>query len=584
VPRLPSFWPKRLSLRDLSERPLRLPRLRPHVPKPDDPPIYWFNSERDDIIRDVAERVASAHSVDRRAMELVLNDAAYHEIPRLQQQRDAEARENLGYWKSLARRIARMSDAEKREALVELSHRLAADVAGNFDPRVYDLAKHAVPRLLAGLMQPSSLPSELVPTGGDSVMSRLLRIEGEVDLLKQLQSQGTLVYVPTHSSNLDSIVLGRALEVAGLSPVIYGAGKNLFTNPIISFFMHNLGAYRVDRRIQAQVYKEVLKTYSQVMVERGYHSLFFPGGTRSRSNLIENKLKLGLAGSAVNAFAHNRVRGVDRNVWFVPTTINYELVLEGETLIEDWLKREGKARYIIEDDEFSQFDRWLAFFRKVALTSAACVIRFGRPVDCFGNTVDDEGESLSPRGRPIDPGTYVMRDGRPTHDPARDAAYTRDLGDALVRRYEAETVLMATALVAHVLFRRLVRETPGLDLFGRLRMRGEVSMPREELVREVGELRDRLRVLESEDQVRLNHELRDLEPDAIVDRAITVWNGYHSRIAALQRAGEVSAEDPTLLLYYQNRMAPFAARVASEEDREAALWIGAVATHGGGAR
>ena len=30
------------------------------------------------------------------------------------------------------------------------------------------------------------------------------------------------------------------------------------------------------------------------MVERGYHSLFFPGGTRSRSGLIEQRLKLGL--------------------------------------------------------------------------------------------------------------------------------------------------------------------------------------------------------------------------------------------------------------------------------------------------
>src|SRR5690606_34174424 len=117
-------------------------------------------------------------------------------------------------------------------------------------------------------------------------------------------------------SNLDSIVLGRALQVSRLSPVVYGAGKNLFTNPIISFFMHNLGAYRVDRRIHARLYKDVLKTYSQVMIERGYHSLFFPGGTRSRSNLIETHLKLGLAGSAVNAFATNRSRGIEKNVYF----------------------------------------------------------------------------------------------------------------------------------------------------------------------------------------------------------------------------------------------------------------------------
>ena len=45
------------------------------------------------------------------------------------------------------------------------------------------------------------------------------------------------------------------------------------------------------------LYKEVLKTFSQVILERGMHSIFFPGGTRSRSGAVERKLKLGLAGT-----------------------------------------------------------------------------------------------------------------------------------------------------------------------------------------------------------------------------------------------------------------------------------------------
>ncbi len=58
--------------------------------------------------------------------------------------------------------------------------------------------------------------------------------------------------MPTHASNLDSLALGYALQRDELPPVVYGAGKNLFTNPIISFFMHNLGAYRVDRRVKSR--------------------------------------------------------------------------------------------------------------------------------------------------------------------------------------------------------------------------------------------------------------------------------------------------------------------------------------------
>ena len=110
-------------------------------------------------------------------------------------------------------------------------------------------------------------------------------VQGPLEKLRGLAARPgtTMVYVPTHLSNLDSILFGYALMAAGLPPATYGAGKNLFTNPLLSFFMHNLGAYRVDRRLRYGVYKDVLKAYSGVLLERGYHSLFFPGGTRSRS-------------------------------------------------------------------------------------------------------------------------------------------------------------------------------------------------------------------------------------------------------------------------------------------------------------
>lgn len=561
--------------RRLYETPFRLPRLRPYVPKADDPAIYWFNGERDSIVGDVISRVTANAARNESALELALNDAAFNEIRRLSSQRDTEAETQLPIFKSLAKRLSKMSDTEKQTAARKVVSKYARDIAGNFDPRVYQISEHAVPRMLTGLLRPSALPVALSPGADQSALSDLLQVDGNIEHLRKLEKTGTLVFVPTHSSNLDSIVLGRALQLSGLSPVVYGAGKNLFTNPIISFFMHNLGAYRVDRRIRARLYKDTLKMYSQVMIERGYHSLFFPGGTRSRSNLTETRLKLGLAGSAVNAFSRNRVRGVDRNVYFVPTTINYEIVLEGETLVEDWLKSEGKARYIITDDEFSRFDRWIAFFRKIVELRSACVIRFGTPLDPFGNPVSEDGLSITPSGGTIDPGTYVWRRGEAVEDRKRDAAFTSDLGDALVNAYRNETVLMPTSLVCHVLFRKLVQESPGLDLFARLRVRGETEFDRSELVRQVGQARDRLLELETSGGVKLSDPLRD-SPDAIVDRALKILAGYHDRTAATQRAGKVIAEDPTLLLYYQNRMVPYALDVAEPGGEAAAQEIEAI--------
>jgi glycerol-3-phosphate O-acyltransferase len=509
--------------RFLSERPLRLPHIKPYVPRPSDPSIFWFNSERDDIVSDVVKRICTAHEPDRARLEIALNDAAFHEIRRLEKQHDEEARDRLGYWRAMIRRIGKMDDVEQRRVLHTIVTKMTRDVAGNFDPRVYRFA--------------------------------------------------SLVFVPTHSSNLDSIVLSQALEISGLPPVVYGAGKNLFTNPIISFFMHNLGAYRVDRRIRVSLYKDILKLYSQVMIERGYHSLFFPGGTRSRSGMIERRLKLGLLGSAVEAFTTNQVRRVDRPVWFVPTTINYALVLEAETLVRDWLMEEGQARFIIEDDEFSQIDRWFAFFRKMVGMRGACIIRFGEPIDPFGNRVDGRGRSLTPTGRAIDPGGYVEHRGKPVIDAVRDAAYTRELGEVLAKRYEEDTVLMSTQVVAHVLFRDLVQSTPGMDLFTRLRLRGEIGLDREALCQGLGEARDRLCALEAKGRVRTSDVVKEDTPAELLERALNFWKGYHDSTAATLEGDRIVLGDPSLLLYYQNRLVPFAEDIASPEQLQAACEI-----------
>jgi len=564
--------------RFFSERPLRLPRLRPYVPRPSDPSIFWFNSEREDIVSDVVSRICGELEEDRAGLELALNDAAFHEIRRLEKQRDDEARDRLGYWRSMIRRVGKMDDTEQRRVLHAIVTTMARDVAGNFDPRVYRLARQAIPRLIGGVMEPRRISQDLMAPA-PKALDRVLKVQGDIEHLRNLQSRGSLVFVPTHSSNLDSIVLAQALEISGLPPAIYGAGKNLFTNPIISFFMHNLGAYRVDRRIRVGLYKNVLKLYSQVTIERGYHTLFFPGGTRSRSGMIERHLKLGLLGSAVEAFTTNCIRRVDRPVWFVPTTINYALVLEAETLIHDWLTEEGQARYIIEDDEFSQIDRWVAFFRKVVGMRGACIIRFGAPMDPFGNELDENGQSMTPNGRIIDPSGYVESRGKPVADAARDAAYTRELGEVLAQRYEIETVLMSTQVVGHVLFRALVQATPGMDLFARLRLRGEIALDRDEVCATLAETTKRLRELERHGRVHVSDVVREESPSGLLERALSFWNGYHDSTAASLEGGRIVIGDPSLLLYYQNRLVPYAEELANPEQLAAACEIQNLGSH-----
>jgi glycerol-3-phosphate O-acyltransferase len=417
---------------------------------------------------------------------------------------------------------------------------------------VYTFASKVAPAGLSVLLNPQVVAhrSILDVLRGEGLAERIAT-SGPADRVRRLAEIGTVVYVPTHLSNLDSPVFAYALESSRLPPVTYGAGKNLFTNPILSFFMRNLGAYRVDRRLKHELYKNVLKAYSCALIERGFHSLFFPGGTRSRSGAVERKLKLGLAGTGLEAFVRT-----GRRVFFVPATINYMLTLEAETLIDDSLKEQGKARYIIEDDESTRLARITAFARKLFQMDDSCAVRFGKPLDPFGNEVDDDGVSHDRRGRPVDPRSYVrgVMSGEVELDHARDAHYTRQLGEEITAAYLRDTVAMSTHVVCTAAFSRLRAQHPTADLFVLVRQ-AETVVPTRELLSEIEATQNKLVELERRSEIVLAPAIRGATAQELLRDAERALNGYHSSAVLRTRDGGVALLDPKVILYYQNRLA-----------------------------
>jgi glycerol-3-phosphate O-acyltransferase len=516
-------------------------------------PIFRFNDQRAELVDKTVDRVVET----TRDSTLVLNDAAYYETRRLDKSRRQKDIERLETWRGLARRLGRTSETERREELARIARDYADDIAGNFNPRVFRLSTRIMPSLVTGLLSPSSLPQLLRHPQNlmslDVLASKVL-VEGDTEMLRSLAQLGTLVCMPTHSSNLDSIVFGYALEKSRLPPATYGAGKNLFTNPLLSYFMHNLGAYKVDRRLRHSLYKDVLKAYSTVLLEEGFHSLFFPGGTRSRSGGIEQRLKLGLMGTGVEAYTRTLLQDRERKVFFVPATINYLIVLEAETLIGDFLSEAGKARYIITDDESTRLGRVTTFVRKLLAMDGSVVIRFGAPLDPFGNAVDAEGRSHDRRGRVVDTASYVRNlDGKVALDVGRDAQYTRELGREVAESYRRETVVMSTNIVASACFDYLRRMAPSGDLFTVLRLRDEV-ISRDDLAREVLRVRDQLIDLEKSGDVHVHESVRSCSGGDIVSQAMRAFRGYHTMPVIEPHPNGIGLRDTNLLFYYQNRL------------------------------
>jgi len=504
----------------------------------------------DEVVARVVDRVLARARIDGgRPISEVINDTLYQE--RLRPQADR------GFLMRVRHELPHGAPERHGALLREIVARYAAEIAGHFDPRVYGFATSVLPYGLSGLMQGISLRGFLGQLRGSSRLDEHLLLEGEVKGLRRLAELGTVILVPTHSSNLDSLLIGYAIYRMGLPPFVYGAGLNLFTNPLTSFFMHNLGAYTVDRRKSDPLYRETLVEYATVSMELGQHNLFFPGGTRSRSGEIETKIKLGLLGAALAAYRNNLLRGArtKSRMFIVPCTISYPLVLEAASLVRSYLEETGKSAYIVVEDEFSRIHRWVDFLRGLAELELRVHVRIGSALDPFGDAVDAEGISRDPRGRPIDPQRYLLREGRVVDDPARDAEYTRILAGRIVASYRRDNVALPTNVLAFALLELQRRDLKQPDLFRMLRTIGaDTPLDTARVEAEVEKLTAELRVLEQHGEIRLSDELRTTDGRDIVARGLRGLGTYHTTAVVVRRGAQLVVLDADLLFYYRNRL------------------------------
>ena len=490
-------------------------------------------------------------------LDEVLAEAIYHEQRRLHDDHGKRADADRVFWRDIKHRLGRASDRTQRELLEEVIGHYAGEIVGNFDPKVYGAVTKAGPPALGLLLNAVSPKRLLGGFGSFPSLDDAVILQGDIDHAKKLEQQGTLILVPTHMSNLDSIIIGFAILKMGLPPFIYGAGLNLFSNPMIGYFMHNLGAYTVDRKKTDPLYKDVLKSYCGITLENDYDNIFFPGGTRSRSGAVEGKLKLGLLGAGISAYVENLKRGVPKpKLFIVPATLSYELTLEAETLIDDFLKDVGKSRYIISDDEFSKPKRVFDFLTSLLSLESRIYVTVSKPMDPFGNPVDLEGNSLDPMGRIIDTSRYVVDDhGVPVTDEARDAEYTREVGERVVESFLRDNVIMGTHVTARAVFGLLRKYNPKLPIIRLVRAGGQhEDVELLEVYEAVDKLLAELRALALSKNVRLDPRIERARPEDVVEDGLRHFAIYHTTPAVTRRGDRVFATDRNLLFYYQNRL------------------------------
>lgn len=525
-------------------------------------PLAALSRDREAVIDEVVRRayLNLCKSDSAASAEEMVRDSLFWEKKRLERRSDP-IRDALdqAFWKDIGSQLLNAGEAQDetvRFLLKKIIEHHAEEIAGNFDPKVYKLATAAVPRGLGWLLQALSWNSFRAMFAERVDLRRKVHLQGQTEQLKKLAQKGTIVLVPTHFSNLDSVLVGWALYELGLPPFCYGAGLNLFTNPVFGYFMNNLGAYKVDRKKKHAVYKQALKEYSTIILERGCHSLFFPGGGRSRYGGLEKHLKLGLLGTVIDAYVDNLLKKRENpNIYIVPCVISYHFVLEADTLIDDFLTEQGKSRYIIEDDESSKPKVVAQFLYKFFSASSTIYLNFGNALDPFGNLVDDTGQSIGPHGTPIDITTFVKSNGEICHHPQRDQEYTRILGEKIVARYRQENIALTSHFVAYSYFELLRRKFGATDVFRLFRLsEEETAVSYDEYSAFTFPMLEKLHSLYERGALSLEPALRSTELKNILESAHRNMGVYHTKRPLKLTDKGLACEDLKLLFYYHNRM------------------------------
>ncbi|MCP9235409.1 1-acyl-sn-glycerol-3-phosphate acyltransferase [Lewinella sp. JB7] len=536
--------------------------------------IYQISEDREAFIK--ALEASSAQRIIQEAGDTlpdVLSKTIFSEQERTKNEPwKVDPPKERSYWKHLAKLLATQSldqdeptsaDEAARNILQRIVHRYAEEIVGTFKIPTFHFARRFLTFFFGRLLNAASGRTFKSLFSKKILLEEKLLVRGYVEQVRTLSKQGTLVMVPTHFSNLDSILIGYALDqVAGLPAMSYGAGLNLYNTGYTAYFMNRLGAYRVDRRKRNPVYMTTLKMMSKLLIQRGVPSLFFPGGTRSRSGALETKLKMGLLGTAVEAQRARYQQGRNDKIFIVPVILSYPFVLEAQFLIEQHLRREGQDRYIKAKDSFHSIRSIMKFIWGVFSKGNQITITLGQPLDVLGNRVAVDGKSYGLNGRHVSTREY-FRDqyGQINKDLQRESEYTRLLANQIVKQYHYDGIVLPGHLVSYAAFIMLERTFIKDDLYAILRLPAEdFYFRRDALVKVVGQLRDRLLRLEADGKAKVCEELRGSAEQIIVDGIGNIGNYHIDKPLKYDATGRIVSDNFSMLYYYHNRLSTYRLR------------------------
>lgn len=534
----------------------------PIIPKMRDWPVVQLNKRHQDFLQTVidttVQTILSTHQ-EPDILRTMLIKTARVELARIQKTTwRIDAPDESYFWGDLHKTLTEQPPLALPAILNTVVQRYANEITGRFRMSHYQLGQRAVTYALGKWLNSVSLKRLCSPWRMRTQLQEKILIQGAVKQIRELAKIGTLVMVPTHFSHFDSLLMAWVIHTLGLPHFIYGAGRNLFNSKFFAYFMNNLGTYKVDRRKKNLPYLTTLKTYANLTLQWGCHSLFYPGGTRSRSGALEQRLKLGLLSTALEAQQANyKAQGrAARKIFIVPVVLNYHCVPEAPRLIKHHLMIQGLVS-VQSASPYQLFKAVNNFLTK----DSNIIVSIGKAMDLLGNAVDEAGNSYNTEGICVD--TYQQFLNMNPSSTTTGTQYencTRALGKAIVAAYYRTNCVLTSHLVAFAAFVLIKQQhinTPLQDLLQLPPEKTKVAYTA--LHCTFAQLRSVILDLYQAGKVQVEPALTMTDISTMLQQGLNQLGRYHSRRPLLQnRCGDVFTQDLNILFYYHNRLKGYA--------------------------
>jgi glycerol-3-phosphate O-acyltransferase len=223
------------------------------------------------------------------------------------------------------------------------------EIAATHSPYVIDLVAHGI-RLLYTRGYGESLHYD----------------RAQLEATKALAQQHPVVFLPSHKSNLDHLVLQYALHENGHPPNHTAGGINMNFFPI-GQLVRRSGVFFIRRSFKDDaVYKFVLQHYIDYLVEKRFTLEWYVEGGRSRTGKLLPP-RFGMLAYVVDAYR----RGKAEDVMLVPVSIAYDQIQD----VGEYAAEQGGAPK--QRESFSWFVRLI---RRLGRRYGGIHIRFGEPL------------------------------------------------------------------------------------------------------------------------------------------------------------------------------------------------------------